>query len=42
MRAKRLTSLVRMRSISPARAAAIMALNCLRFLVLVPEIPSSA
>ena len=41
-RAKRLIDLVTIKSILPALQAAIILLNCSRFLVLVPEIPSSA
>ena len=40
-RAKRLTDLVRMRSIFPARASSIILLKPSRFLVFVPVIPSS-
>lgn len=40
--AKRLMDLVMIISISPAIQASIMRLNSVRFLVLVPVIPSSA
>ena len=39
--AKRLTDFVIIRSILPSRASATICLNCSRFLVLVPVMPSS-